>query len=198
MYQLFLGYIRLHLWLGFVVNVFSIIWLRENSTTKLIFNKACIWEKFSSTELSINDLFLPWRLIGATTILPLLGVRRTLRHPLQLFNPFAQSGSSPSPQISQPLVHLGQPSISHPNPLSVHPPSSENDGFRTVVSKRSRDQLKIGASQHSIAIEAKSFRIFQKLTVHGIAIQISEQRPALFHTILVPLEALAWLKNTFR
>lgn len=116
-YQLFLGYIRLHLWLGFVVNVFSIIWLRENSTTKLIFNKACIWEKFSSTELSINDLFLPWRLIGATTILPLLGVRRTLRHPLQLFNPFAQSRFI---SIATNISTISPSQVSRPSRILTH------------------------------------------------------------------------------
>lgn len=93
---------------------------------------------------------------------------------------------------------LGHPTTSQPKPKSLHPPMLDNDGFRTVVYKRNRRRLSTAVSQHSIDIEAKTFRSIQKHTVYGTALQISEQWSSLFSTILVPLDALAWLTKTFK
>lgn len=103
-----------------------------------------------------------------------------------LYAPASSVAAKPHHSLPANLYHslnhksiLGQPPTSHPKPLIGHPPTKENDGFRTVLSKRNQRRLKAERSQQSLDIEAKTFRICQKTTVHSIALLISEQRPSL-------------------
>lgn len=61
---------------------------------------------------------------------------------------------------------LGHPTTSQPQQKPVYPPMLDNDGFRTVVYKRNWCLLSTVVSQHSIDIEAKTFRSIQKHNVH--------------------------------
>lgn len=94
--------------------------------------------------------------------------------------PSIPPSSSLSPPLTQPHVILGQPPVSHPKPVIVH----SNDGKRWFPNRHLEKKLAPTESRAlttTIDIEAKTFRISQKNTIHGIALQISKQRPSLPH-----------------
>lgn len=98
-------------------------------------------------------------------------------------------------RISQPTNQksiVGEPPSLLPKPLLGHLSTMEDEGFRTVLSKRTLRRLRTDHFQQSISIEATTFRFGHQ----GTALLITEQRPSLFPTILVPTASLQWLRET--
>lgn len=76
------------------------------------------------------------------------------------------------------------------------PPFNERRWIQTSCMKRDQQRLKATLSHRSIMIEAKTFTLRQKSTIHGSSFQLSEHRPSLSCTILLLVSTLGWFKNT--
>lgn len=90
---------------------------------------------------------------------------------------------------------LGQPPLPQPKPLFNQTPYDGSQQVSTSIIQKKPTSPESCPLAMLYWIEAKSFTLSQKTTVHDNALQISEHRPSLSRTILVPLSALGWLKK---
>lgn len=91
---------------------------------------------------------------------------------------------------------LGQPIRPQPKPFFGQPPLTDVDGSRPVISKRNQQCLKAIHCKATLKSKPNPSHSDRKATVHGFALQVSEHRPSLSRTILVPLSPLGWLIET--
>lgn len=117
------------------------------------------------------------------------------RPPRRLLHTSSSPNRSCSSFIPLPFQRQLDPRVTIPSSTKSLVRTTSSNGrrrFSTSYQKETRDTWKLHL-KHSFDIEAKSFTFRQKATAHGLALQISEHRPSLTHTILLPLSAFGWL-----